>query len=396
MYKACGLAVRLAVLILVSVTVAMSVSAESFFEYYFIPEDEQEAGTEPAYNYDSFFDELPEEVKEYLPEEMLSDDSLALADEAEEITDFSYVMEKITDALSAALVPSLQTAASMLGVILVAAILRSLRNNIGGSSVSEMADTVINIGMGITLIGTQIAVLDTLESFRILICNLMNGMIPLISGIFIASGNSGTAAVQSGGIMMLVTLCNNIFASVLMPAVRICLVFAVIGAVFPETGAKSVTDAFKNITLTIMITVMTLFSFILGLQNSIAQSADTFGTKSIKFAIGNIIPVVGGAVSDSLGTIGGSLSVLKSVGGNIVIIIIIILLVPTIVSLLCNRFILFLCKSVSGILGCKNEEELLGEMGSVSSMMIAFAASVGIAFIYSLTLFTKATLATAA
>ncbi len=402
MYKANGMnykryVFRLATIILtviaISAVTAANIYAENFFEYYFIPGESEDKESGTTEDIASFLDELPPEIKNELPENILEEDLPGIAEEAEALTGFPYLWNKITDIFGDILFPSLKSATVILGIILAGAVLRALKNSMESKGAAVVADAVINLGMGIMLMGTQLVVTDTLAQFKEMICGLMNGMIPLIGGIFAASGNGGTAAVQSGGIMMLVTLCQNIFSNILLPSVRICLAFGVIGAVFPDLGVKSISSAFRNITVTLMTSIMTLFSFMLSLQNSVAQSADTFGTKSIKFALGNLVPLIGGAVSDSLGTIGGSLGLLKSAGGSVAIAVIIILLAPTMITLICNRLVLFVCKAVAGMLNCNSEEELLGDMGSVSSMMIAFAASVSVAFIYSLTLFTKATLA---
>ena len=186
----------------------------------------------------------------------------------------------------------------------------------------------------------------------------MNAVVPILGTLYAASGNVTTASVQSGGMLLLVTLCQNIFSAVLLPCAGVCLSLGIIGAVFGETGLSGVTAAVKSAVTWLTLSVMTLFSFFLGLQNTVAQSADNFGIRSLKFAVGSLVPIIGGAVSDSLGTIGGSLGVLKSACGSIAIVIIVAIVAPGIICVLAQRLFLFALKSAAGILGCEREERL--------------------------------------
>jgi len=379
--------------ILISLNCVLGVSADSFFEYYFIPGETEKEISVSNDEYKDFIDGLPDKIREELPPEMLSGDPDGFSSAATHITDFSYILGRIGACLKNSLLPSLKHAAIIIGVILLGKIFRALSDSLSIKETKSLSASVINTGIVIILIGTDLISVTILEDFCELIPGLMNGMVPLLAVVYGMSGNVSTAAVQSGGIMMLVTLCQNLFANVLMPAVRVCLILSTVHSIFPDVGIKPITIAVRNISTGIMLFTVTLFSFILGLQNTIAQSADSFGARSIKFLVGNLVPIIGGAVSDSLGTIGGSLSVLKSAGGAVVIVIIILLLLPTLLTLLVHRFAIFTCKTVAGVLGSEREEALLSDIGSVSSIMLAFASAISITFIYALTLFTGSVLA---
>lgn len=369
------------------------VSADSFFEYYFVPGETEKGSSDPTDEYDDFIKELPEEIRENLPEEMLGGDPENIAEGAGRITNFTYLWNKIWEFFKDAFLPSIKSTSVIIGIIFLGKVFRTFSENLSFKETKALSSSVINAGIVITIISTDLISISVLEEFCDLITGLMNGMVPFLTVIYASSGNVSTAAIQGGGVMMLVTLCQNLFANILMPAVRICLVLSTVHSIFPDVGIKPITTAVRNTATGIMVFTVTLFSFILSLQNSIAQSADSFGAKSIKFFIGNLVPIIGGAVSDSLSTVGGSLSALKSAGGAAAIVIIIVLLLPTLITLLVHRFTIFMCKTIAGITGSEREESLLADLGSISSIMLAFAAAISITFIYALTLFTNSVLA---
>lgn len=384
--------VSILILLQVENIIVSSAAEDTIFEYYYIPDETDNSIEKPEKEFDQFLKTLPDEIKQNLPEDMIGGTIDDFAEGAKELSGFQYIWKSIFDHLSKAISPLFKTFFIITGVVILSTLFKSFRKYICKEGCGGITDSVINAGISLVIINSGLVSVTVLEEFTDIITQLMNCMIPFLTAIYGLSGNVGTASIQSGGIMMLVTLCNNLFTFILLPAVRICLVLSVVHSIFSDIGIKPITVAFRNITTAIMLFSTTLFSFMLGLQNKIVQSADTFGARSIKFFISNLIPIIGGAVSDSIGTIGGSLSVLKSAGGVAAIVIIIILLMPALITLLLHRFTLFLCRTVAEILGCTNEASLLEDMGSVSSIMIAFAAAVSIAFIYSLTLFTGSVL----
>lgn len=380
------------VFVLVIYSLVTPVRGEELYEFYFYPEvtSDYDGITN---NYSDFIESLPDEIKERLPRDLVNGDVSDLMGVSEEITDFKFVWNELIKQVINSIFPVARSTLFIFGILILSKLIRLVVMSKGNG---KLLDSVINVAIILSIFSASTSIFEDVERFKDLICNLMNGMIPVFGVVYAASGNGSTAAIQSGGVMLLVTLCQNLFSIILLPSARICLLMSIANAVFPDSGIKPVATAFKNISVGIMMISVTLFSFLLSLQNSIAQTADTFGIRSIKFAIGNIVPIIGGAVSDSLGTIGGSLSLLKKAGGNIIIIMVILIILPTVSMLIVRKLSFFLCKAGAGILDCPAEEKLLDDIGSTVSMMLAFSVAISIAFIYTLTLFSNSVLAISA
>ena len=375
---------------------AFTVYGDNIYEYYFYPEDAEQKNSVIPEEYSSFIDALPNEIKDKLPGDLKNGNISDFISSAEEITDFEYVWTELVKQVLNTFFPVVKTTLLIIGILILSKLTRLFTTDISSKANNKLIDSIINVAVILTIFATGSVIFEEVERFKDINCNLMNGIIPVFGVVYAASGNGSTAAIQSGGIMLLVTLCQNLFSIILLPSVRICLFMSIANAVFPDSGIKPVATVFKNISVSIMVASVTLFSFILSLQNSIAQTADTFGIRSIKFAVGNIVPIIGGAVSDSLGTIGGSLSLLKKAGGNILIIMVILIILPTLSMLLIRRLSFYLCKTSAEILDCTAEKNLLEDIGSAVSMMLAFSVAISISFIYVLTLFSNSVLAISA
>ena len=93
--------------------------------------------------------------------------------------------------------------------------------------------------------------------------------------------------------------------------------------------------------------------------------------KSIKFAAGNWIPVVGGSVGDLFKTVSTSVGYIRGTIGLSGILLLLPTLLPTLVKLFLARAAWQLSASVADLLGCDTEKKLLEEFASLIGYLIA-------------------------
>ena len=138
---------------------------------------------------------------------------------------------------------------------------------------------------------------------------------------------------------------------------------------------------------------MFLLTLALSTQSVLVGKADTLGMRGVKYAVGNMIPVVGGAVAGTLGTVAAGVSLLRGVCGVSGIILIALLLLPALVQLLLLRATLRLAATVSTLLSCDGEARLLSEMASLHGYLAAAVSICGVTFILGLTLMVQSAVA---
>lgn len=122
----------------------------------------------------------------------------------------------------------------------------------------------------------------------------------------------------------------------------------------------------------------------------IGDAADSAVMKTVQFAAGSFIPIVGGAISDSVGQVGASMALIKASCGSAAAAALIILVLPTaLVSLALNRAVLFISKHICAALSLTEEEKLFSGLGSGATLAIAYAVSVTVMFVICMALFVK-------
>ena len=73
------------------------------------------------------------------------------------------------------------------------------------------------------------------------------------------------------------------------------------------------------------------------------------------------------------------------------IILVLLTVLPTLLSVLLNRFSFMAASSVAELLGCENEKKLLSELCSLYGFVAALVAVSSVVFIFALTLFVRCT-----
>ena len=108
--------------------------------------------------------------------------------------------------------------------------------------------------------------------------------------------------------------------------------------------------------------------------------------RGVKYAVGNMLPMVGGAVSGALGTVATGVSLLRGICGTSGIVLMVLLLIPTLVQILLLRSTIRLAASIAALLSCDGEARLLGEMASIHGYLAAAVAMGAVTFIIALSL----------
>jgi stage III sporulation protein AE len=93
--------------------------------------------------------------------------------------------------------------------------------------------------------------------------------------------------------------------------------------------------------------------------------------KAVKFTVSGGVPFIGGAVSDALGVVNGSVAVLKSTTGAFGIVAVVAVCLPALLSVICFRIALALASAISEMFGANRLGSLLKSGEGVLSIILA-------------------------
>lgn len=346
--------------------------------------EEGEAVTMPP-AYGDLADAIPPELSDLLPDGLFSEKLEEAVTAATELTDWRYLLNALLSAVGLRLDETVELLCILVGLILIAAVCGRLREGLGGGS-GELFGFCLRLALYTAMILQTAGMVETVIRYFDRLITLTGGMIPVMGTLYALGGNLGQAAVTSELMLVFLTVCQYISVTVTPPVCGVCMSFSLMDALGVKLTLSPLCDRIKKWYASLLGLVMFLLSLALSTQSVLTGRADSLGMKGVKYAVGNIIPMVGGAVAGTLSTVAAGVTALRGVCGVSGILLVALLLLPTLAELLLTRAILNLAATVASMLACDGEAKLLSEMGSLHGYLAAAASICAVVFVIALTL----------
>ena len=350
--------------------------------------EDGEEGNAPREEIESFLDALPDDVLDKLPADIGGSDKDALLSGAEEISSVSYLLGMIFEAFGGAVTELLPTLALLLGIVILSAVAHNFSSNFGGG-IGGTVEFACRLCSFCAIAAISVGSLSRLKEYFDSLFAAVAAFVPL-SGVLYAMGGNLTGAA-SGTVTLSTTLavCQFFFSETVIPVFCACLALSLL-SVFEgvsASAASTISTTVKKWYTTALAFIMMILTAAVAAQGVLASKADGAAMRGMRFAASSFIPVVGGTVSSTLGTLAASVELLRGAIGVIGVVIILMMLIPVVVYLAVMRGALALSSFVAGMLGCSGEKRLLDEIGSLYGYLEGIAAISAVVFIMGLAVF---------
>lgn len=164
-----------------------------------------------------------------------------------------------------------------------------------------------------------------------LMCAFMTKLTPVLILMLFTCCKAVSAAAFEPVLSAAVFVMSMVIEKCLVPLITFSAVLSIAGNLGDKTGISGFIKLVKSLTKWIMALVITIFTGINAIYGFSSIALDAVGVKTVRFAVGSLVPVVGGFLSDSLDAVVTSAGLLKNaVGVSGIIIICGICAVPVI------------------------------------------------------------------
>lgn len=217
----------------------------------------------------------------------------------------------------------------------------------------------------------------------------MTAFVPIYSGLLTVGGKGLTASGMSFLLLFAAEGVNMIASFVIVPMMSCYLGMGLVSGVMPGGSALTLGESIKKATAWFFSLVITVFLGLLSVQTAVNASADSAGLRTVRFVLGSLVPVTGGALSESLNTLNSSMKLLQSSVGMYAVIALGVSVLPLVLELLLWRLSLFAVTAAAELFGIKEGVSLFRCTDYVLSTLlgiILFSASL---FIISLAVVTN-------
>lgn len=276
------------------------------------------------------------------------------------------------------------TSAALLGQLLILAIACAVLNNLKAAfnegSISTLARGVAYLAL-ITLAlasftvaaGTGKEAVDRMITF-------FQSLLPVLVTLIAASGGITTTALLQPVLIYAVTILGTMMHNFLFPLLYLAAVLTVISQITDRFQISKMASLLKQVALWILGLMMTVFTGVLSVYGIAGSVADGVGLRTIEFATGAFLPVVGGMLADAVGTIAGTTLLLKSVISIVGVFVIFYLAAFPMLKILS---VVIVYKVTAAVIQPFGEEQLadaLDGIGGALTMIFACVAVTGLMF----------------
>lgn len=337
--------------------------------------------------YADFRDSIDGEIIDKLPEGIFSDKTEEVGEAAGELIEPVAILGIMIDALGVGLQGVLPTLALVLGIVILSALLSAFAAECGG--LSRVVGGCIRLCTFTAISGVAVRCVESLSLYFERLFAAVAGFLPLSAALFAMGGNLTAAAGTSATLGVTLTLCQFFCTKTVIPIFCLSLCTSML-SVFEGKGSAAcgtVSGMIRKWYTTVLAFVMMIMTCSLAGSTLLSSRADNMAMRGARFAVSSFIPVSGGTVASTLGTLASSVELLRSSVGVIGIVIIIMMLLPTIIELALLRGVFAIGSFCAATLGADGESSLLRELDSLYGYLEGIAVLASVIFIIAFGIF---------
>ena len=347
-------------------------------------EGEDAAGEE----YRDFLQAIPPEVQELLPEGFLQSPLENAEGAVSEASGIDRIFSTLASLTGLYIRGAISLLAKICGLLLLGAVLRVLGT--GEQRGTQQAFGFCSaLVLAVSVFALQRDVFGRMRSFFNTVRGLCTAFLPLMGTLYAMGGNLRAAVANHGVLSGFLVLLETFCAGSVLPVAGVCLAFALIDALCGGVNLRPLAALIKRTYTLTLSFLMLLLCGVLGLQSTLTKASDSLALRTAGFAAGSFLPVVGGSISQTLGTVAASVEYLRAVAGSGAILVLFFAFLPTFLSLVLYRTAFLVGGAVAKLFGGEGEEKILTEFGSVYGYFLSVMACIFVMLVFSLTLFAR-------
>ena len=297
--------------------------------------------------------------------------------------DSGLLVREAARLLSSMLAPVCTDISLLCGGVIIASLFRNVCRE--GSSRTAVSYAV-TLGMAVPSAGIAVRIWSESAEAIENLTMYMRAVRPVMGSLYCAGGNVGAAAASSASLTAAVTLMEHAMGVCLLPVLRVCLGIAIVRCVGGGLCLDGVGSFIRGIFTTGMGLMTVLFGVMMGVQTKLALASDGTAARTVKFAVANMIPVIGGAAGEAMRAVVGSIGTVRTGAGAVAVIGILLTVLPAVIRLLVYRLVFGAAGVLAGVLGAEGEQKIASEMKEMLGYALAMVFFCGVLFIFSVTL----------
>lgn len=301
------------------------------------------------------------------------------------------VFNNIIASLSEELKSFSVTASSILVMTLLSSTVNTLNSALGtGMSANASFFTFFTVvsGLALTCFFKTLTYATEVMGYM---TDFMSKLSPVLIVTLFACCKPASAAAFEPVLTAAVVIVSEVITKCLVPLITFSAVLSVAGNVGDRNGISGFVKIVKSATKWIMALVITVFTGINAIYGFATPALDAVGTRTLKFAVGSLVPIVGGFLSDTLDTVTASGAVVKNAVGASGIVMLSIICLPPIIKLGIMQMMFKLISAITEPIADRRISGMLWDIGEAFVALFGVVVLTAVMFIINICIILRLT-----
>ena len=303
--------------------------------------------------------------------------------------DNNMLYSKIFNLFGAEVVKGLTSLASILIIIIIHSILKSISENLNNENISKLIFYIEYIAIVTIIMSNFSEVIQTVRDTANNLVGFMNSLIPILISLMLFTGSITTSTIMEPLILFIINFIGTLIQNLLVPITLIVAVLSIVSKISDKVQIDNLSKFMKSGVVWILGIVLTVFVGVLSLEGNLSSSIDGVTAKTTKAVVSTAIPVVGKILGDAVDSVLGCGVVLKNAVGFVGVIIIIGICIMPILKLGILTIAYKLTSAVSEPIADGKIVKLLDQIGDIFKILLAILTSLSVLVIVGTTLVIK-------
>ena len=349
-------------------------------------EDEILDSTEEKFNINGFIKETQEYAGDFFEDMDLSN---MLNQAIQGKVDNQSILKKIIKLLGKEVNSSLKTLISILVIIVIHGILKSITDNLDNKNISQIIYFVQYILIVTLIMSNFTEIIKLVKETADNLVGFINVLLPLLLTLIVYTGGIATSSIIEPIILFAINLIGNAIKDILTPIMLIIVVFSIISKISERVQIDKLSKFLKSSVIWFLGVLLTIFVGVVSLEGTLSSSIDGITAKTAKAAVSSVIPVVGKVLGDVVDSVLGCGIILKNAVGFIGVLIIIGICIMPIIKIATLSIIYNLASAVVQPIADGKIVKLLEEMGGVFKVLLGILCALSVMLIVGITIVIK-------
>ena len=328
-----------------------------------------------------FLNDYEELAKRFFGEDGTLKDNLLSAMKGETATDYADLFSYLKKLLFSSLKSKLPLIVSLFCLIVFCSLARAFAP---GKSDNGTGEIVHFVTFAVVISAVSVVVAEALSETKETIdrmSGVIDGVFPVLLSIMAATGQSSSVSAFGPAASFFSVCSTSVIGNVVYPVVSFLFAIAAVSNVGKGIRLNSLFSFFQSLLKWLIGLFGATFSVYLTVRGIAASSFDGIALRTLKYAVGNSVPYVGGILKEGTDVILLSATLVKNALGVFGILVVFSAAIVPVTNMVALRFLLKLLAGVTEPLSCGRVGDFFEKTAVVLDFLVAAILLTGFLFL---------------